>query len=141
MKRNLILGVSFLLIMVISACIVYQISPTGTKQTIRVFSGYLICQACACAPHGMAASGVNVLKNPEKHPVSCLKMPSCVASGFGIFINNPNSGYTYYKFDKKGSALAYQNIVCKTVKMDHLLVEVTGKLQNGIIIVNGIEEK
>ena len=141
MNRKLILGLLFVLLAVLSGYIVYQTSPAGAGQISRVYSGYLVCQMCAGAAHGMAADGVNVLKNPELHSVSCLKMPACTASGFGIFMKTQDGSYTYYKFDKKGSDIALKDIVLKTTKKDHLLVEVTGKLQSQTITVDRIAEK
>jgi hypothetical protein len=68
-------------------------------------------------------------------------MPGCAASGFGIFMKTQDGPYTYYKFDKKGSDIAFKDIVSKTTKKDHLLVDVTGKLQNQTITVDRIVEK
>lgn len=141
MKRKLLLGLAFVLLVVLSGYAVYKTSPIGSNRIARIYTGYLVCQHCAGATQGMAQDGVNVLKNPEKHTVSCLRMPSCVASGFGIFLKKQDGNYTYFKFDKQGSDIAYKNIVCKTTKTDNLLVEVTGKIKSGIIVVNKIEEK
>jgi hypothetical protein len=140
-NRKLVLGLIFILLAVLSGYIVYQTSPAGAGQISRVYSGYLVCQSCAAGIHGMAADGANVLKNPELHTVSCLKMPGCAASGFGIFMKTQDGPYTYYKFDKKGSDIAFKDIVSKTTKKDHLLVDVTGKLQNQTITVDRIVEK
>lgn len=141
MKKKLVLGLSFLMLIVISAYIVYQTSNAGVGSTARIYTGYLVCQSCAGASQGIAADGINVLKHPEKHTVGCLRMPSCIASGYGMFIKKSNGCYTYYKFDKKGSDLAYQCIVRPTKKVDNLLVEVTGKMKNEVIIINDIAEK
>lgn len=35
-----------------------------------------------CAGQGKTADGVNVLKHPEKHTVNCLRMYTCVKSGY-----------------------------------------------------------
>jgi hypothetical protein len=141
MKRKLLLGLAFVLLVILSGYVVYKTSTVGSGRIVRIYTGYLVCQSCAGAAHGMALDGVNVLKNPEKHSVGCLRMPSCIASGFGIFLKKQDGNYTYYKFNKEGSDLAYNNIVSKTTKADNLLVEVTGKMKSGIIVVNNITEK
>ncbi|HBE77296.1 MAG TPA: hypothetical protein DDW65_05880 [Firmicutes bacterium] len=145
MKRKLVLGLFFILLAFLSGYIVFQISSTGTKSTnttagttetkvakdtAQIYNGYLVCQMCACAPHGKAADGVNVLQHPELHTVSCLKMPACTASGFGIFVKTQAGHCQFLKFDQHGSQLALKDIVSKTAKTDHLSVEVTGRLQN-----------
>jgi hypothetical protein len=140
MKKKLFWGLSLLLI--IGVLVGYFLSQNiriATRGTTNVYSGYLVCQMCA--GQGMTADGVNVLKHPEKHTVECLRMYTCVNSGFGIFIKSNNGNYTYYKFDKKGSDLAYKNIVAKTAKSDHLFVEVTGEMNGNTISVNNLSEK
>jgi hypothetical protein len=87
MKRKLVLGLLFILLAFLSGYIVFQISSTGTKganatpgttgtkvakDIAQIYNGYLVCRMCACAPHGKAADGVNVLQHPELHTVSCL---------------------------------------------------------------------
>ncbi len=94
-----------------------------------------------CAGQGEAEDGVNVLKHPEKHTVNCLRMYTCVKSGFGVFIKNNDGSFAYYKFNNKGSDLAYKNVVAKTAKADNLLVEVTGIIENNTISVSSITEK
>ena len=141
MKRQLFLGLSLLVIGILVGFFLSQTINVSLKETAKVYTGYLVCQMCAGSSQGMAADGVNVLKHPEKHTVNCLRMYTCVKSGFGIFIKNNDESYTYYKFNKKGNDLAYENIVAKTTKVDNVLVEVTGKMQDHTISVDNISEK
>lgn len=141
MRKKGLLGIMLLALLVVSGYVAYISSSVRTAQIERMFTGYLMCRSCATAPLGIAADGVNVLKNPENHSVQCLKMPSCVASGFGMMIKNNHGNYTYYPFDQKGSDLAYQSIISKSIKKDNLMVTVTGKLQKGLIVADGIHEK
>lgn len=140
MNRNLLLGLSLLLIGGLCGFFISQTVNVSTRSS-EVYTGYLVCQSCAGANQAMAGEGVNLLEHPEKHTVSCLRMYTCVTSGFGIFIKNSDGNYSYYKFDKKGSDLAYKRIVAVTKKADNLLVDVTGRMSGNTILVNSISEK
>ena len=141
MRRKRFLVMILLLLFVVSGYLAFLSSSLQTAHMERLFTGYLMCRCCAGAPNGTAADGVDVLKSPEKHTVQCLKMPACVASGFGMMIKNKTGNYTFYRFDAKGSDLAYQNVICKTAKTDNLVVAVAGKFQNNQIILDNITEK
>ncbi|TCL58329.1 hypothetical protein EDC14_104222 [Hydrogenispora ethanolica] len=141
MKRNFILGACFLLLMSVSGYVTFHTARAVTAKAARSYSGYLVCQSCAGASRGEAADGTRVPEHPELHTVACLRKPFCIASGYGIFIRGRDGKYVYYKLDQKGSALAYQNIVSKTVRADHLRVEVIGSLQNRIIVTENVIEK
>jgi hypothetical protein len=140
MRKQRYWGLFFLLIIgVLAGYFLSQNIRTTAGNTAKVYTGYLVCQMCAA--QGMAADGADVQKHPEKHTVNCLKMYTCVKSGFGIFIQSKDGNYTFYKFDKKGNDLAYENIVAKTAKSDNLLVRITGKLNGNSISVNAISEQ
>ncbi len=143
MKKPLVFGIVFLVLMIGSAYATLRISRTvaGPGPDSQVFTGYLVCQSCATAKDGMAADGVNVRQHPELHTTKCLRMPSCVASGFGIFVRIRGGAYSYYKFDRRGSDLAYQSVVLKTVRLDHVRVAVTGRAQQQTLTVRDIVEK
>jgi hypothetical protein len=141
MKQNILLSLFFALLAILTGYITYQTSSTSSSNIVRMYSGYLVCQSCAGARNGIAMDGVNVLKHPELHTVNCLKMPSCANSGLGIFIKRQTNQYSYYKFDKADSELALKGIIAKTAKVDHMLVEVTGKLKGRTIHVERIVEK
>ena len=140
MKRNILIGLSLVLIGGLCGFFISQTVNVSTRGS-EVYTGYLVCQSCAGANQAMAADGANLLKYPEKHTVSCLRMYTCVTSGFGMFIKNSAGNYTYYKLDKKGSDVAYKKIVAVTKKVDNLLVDVTGRMNNNIILVSSISEK
>jgi len=109
------------------------------SASTKTFEGYI--SDVLCGNKGVDASGNNLKMNPEKHAVSCLKMEPCVASGYGIFVKGKEGAYTFYKFDKAGSDLAYKEIIQKTKKTDDVLIEVTGELKDGVITVKSITEK
>ena len=140
MKNRLIFGASFLVVgLILGFFLSRTISTTG--DPVKSYTGYLVCQSCAGSVHTMAADGTNLSLHPEKHTTSCLRMYTCVTSGFGIYVKNSSGNYTYYKFDKKGSDLAYKNIVATTKRPDNLSVNVTGKMKNDQITVYSITEK
>lgn len=142
LKRIILLVLVFLLVALSTGIVVHQTrtARTNLNKAAGEYSGFLICRSCAESKNGLAMDGVNVLTNPERHTTACLKMQSCVLSGYGIMVKSGNR-YDFYPFDKKGSDLAYQQIVCRTAKADHLLVAVNGTIQNGVLTVNTIVAK
>lgn len=142
LKRIILLVLVFLLVALVTGIVIHQTQMTQTNMNnvAGEYSGYLICRHCATAQNGMAMDGVRILKNPESHTAACLKMQECVSSGYGVMVKS-GSRYVFYTFDKKGSDLAYQQIVYRTTKTDHVLVTINGTIQNGVINVNTIAEK
>ena len=95
-----------------------------------------------CANKAITDDGTNLQTNPENHTVACLKMPSCMASGYGVIIRNNETGkYNFFKFDKKGDELA-RKLLETTNKTDNMRVKVSGTIDKRMIIkVKNIEEK
>ena len=111
-------------------------ASNGASST---FTGYLVDQICA--KKGVGFDGSDLIHHPETHTLRCLKMPVCIASGYGIYVKDQNDTYVFYKFDQKGSDLALANIVNKTKKTDNIIVEVKGKFKDNTIMVESILEK
>ena len=141
MRKRLFLVLSLLLIGLLCGYLFSRTLNVSSRSVPKGYTGYLVCQSCGETGQSMDCDGVDIRKCPEMHTVNCLRMYTCVTSGFGIFIKNTDGSYRYCKFDKKGSDLAYKNIVAQTKKTDHLQVEVTGKLLNDTISVESISER
>jgi hypothetical protein len=146
MKKKLlfILAVTFML--VVFTYPIYATSTISTSKDIQssngvtsTFTGYLVDQICA--KKGVGFDGSDLIHHPETHTLRCLKMPVCIASGYGIYVKDQKDIYVFYKFDQKGSDLALANIVNKTKKTDNIIVEVTGKIKDNTIMVESILEK
>jgi hypothetical protein len=105
-----------------------------------VFEQYLL--DVDCANKVITDDGTNLQTNPENHTVACLKMPSCMASGYGVIIRNKETGkYNFLKFDEKGDELA-RKLLETTNKTDNMRVKVRGTIDKRMIIkVKNIEEK
>jgi hypothetical protein len=105
-----------------------------------VFEQYLV--DVDCANKAITDDGTNLQTNPENHTVACLKMPSCMASGYGVIIRNKETGkYNFLKFDEKGDKLA-RKLLETTNKTDNMRVKVRGTIDKRMIIkVKHIEEK
>jgi hypothetical protein len=118
----------------LSAVLVFAGGMKGTA-----YKGWLVDQLCAMAPDSVAADGVDLKVSPEMHSLHCALMPPCIASGYGIYVQKDGGGYEFYKFDKKGSALA-EEYLKKTSKQDRIGVEVTGTMKGDIIRVKTLSE-
>ena len=109
------------------------------KSMGKVVMGYLSDVKCATSPNGIALDGANLATNPEKHTAACLKMPSCEASGYGIYMKDSGGKYAFMKFDSKGNDLA-KAYLKKTKRKDGLIVDVTGTAEGNIYKVEKISE-
>lgn len=93
-----------------------------------------------CGINGESAGGYNLITNPEKHTIVCMKMKPCKASGYGLFIKDGESGkYVFYKFNEKGTELS-KGLLKNTKKADNMLIKVKGTLDEDTIIVEDIIE-
>ncbi len=105
------------------------------------FTGYLTDGLCGKAgyPDGYK-DVIDLVKNPDNHVILCLTMDNCKAKGYGIFVKGDDGMYVFRSFDKKGSDLAYKNVVAKFKTTDKVpLLKVTGTLKNGVIAVKTVE--
>lgn len=133
MKKALMFAV------VIFAMVAVSGSSFGAAK-VQKFVGYLSDVACGSA--GKSADGFNLKMEPEKHTVACMLQPGCVASGYGILINQKRGDakdYVFVKFDKKGSDMAAA-LVKKTKKKDHVSIMVQGTKEGDTIMVKSIKE-
>ena len=90
-----------------------------------------------CYTRGVDTTGkVKVKKNPEKHLVSCLSMNDCMASGLGVYTKTG----TFYKFDKKGSKKADDNIMMMTSKKFNLKIAATGTVKGNTMTLTSVKE-
>jgi hypothetical protein len=105
----------------------------------KVVMGYLSDVMCATSPNGISADGFNLSLNPEKHTAACMKMASCEASGYGIFLKGSDGKYTFTKFDAKGNDLV-KAYLKKTKRKDGLIVDATGIMDGKIFRVEKIIE-
>ena len=131
-----------LLFLVVFAAIVAIGALAIGKGKAEVYKGYICDVACGTTANGIAADGTNMKTSAEKHTVACMKAPGCVASGYGLEINEGTAAaknYVFYKFDKKGSDKAAK-IIQKTKKMSGVSVEVKGMKEDGMIKVSSIKE-
>lgn len=78
-------------------------------------------------------------KDPAKHTRACNLMESCAASGYGIAVNQPDGSYKFYKFDKKGDALA-ADYLKKTTKENNLTIMVQGTWDGAVLQVTSFME-
>ena len=91
-----------------------------------------------CANNKVSAGGFDLITNPEKHTVFCMKMPPCEASGYGIFIKNTQTAkYEFTKFDTKGTEFA-KKLLSNTEKKDNVKIQVTRTVDNGVLMVENI---
>jgi hypothetical protein len=109
-------------------------AATGAAQS---FTGYLVDQKCGISGIDIQ-DGMDLTKHPEKHQLSCAKMPGCLASGFGLFIQQTDGTYKFYKFDAAGSQMAIDSIIHVTAKQDNFLVDVAGTMSGDTITVSSI---
>jgi len=126
----------------IFACCVIMVlflsSPVLAQTKSKEFTGYL--SDVACATKAMAGDGADLTTNPEKHTVACLKMPACMASGYGILIKEAKSGkYVFIKFDQKGNEMA-KKMLEATKRTDNMKIKVMGTKSKGMIKVKSITE-
>jgi len=78
-------------------------------------------------------------EDPPAHDLPCMLMDGCRASGYGIDILKDYGTWVFYMFDQKGQELTLDYLL-KTKRMDNLYVYVTGKSEDSVIRVKGLEE-
>ena len=130
-----------MLLVVLVAIVAVGVLAIG-KGKAEMYKGYLSDVACATSATGKAADGTVMKTDAEKHTVACMLAPGCVASGYGLEINEGTAtakNYVFYKFDKKGSVLAAK-IIKNTKKKSGVSVEVKGMKEKDMIKVISIKE-
>ena len=93
------------------------------EVSAQTLSGYLIDSHC-------------FVKKPDSSLDSktCLMMPTCAATGYGIAVPQSDKSYKFYYFDGEYAPKATDtqvlaaNIASSTTKKDHLYVTVSGTL-------------
>ncbi|HVN71878.1 MAG TPA: hypothetical protein VMU10_07650, partial [Desulfomonilia bacterium] len=82
---------------------------TGVYAADKEFKGYL--SDVLCGSSGKDPAGDNLIKDPGKHTLACMKAEACAASGYGMFIKDKGGIYAFHKFDAKGSDMAKKEVV------------------------------
>jgi hypothetical protein len=117
--------------------VLLAISSTGVYAAEKEYKGYL--SDVLCGTNGADPAGNDLLKNPGKHTIACMKAEACAASGYGIFLKEKNGMYAFHKFDAKGSEMAKKEVVDVVTKKDNIKVKVKGELQaDGIMMVKSL---
>ncbi len=78
-------------------------------------------------------------EDPPSHDLPCMLMDECRASGYGIDILKDDGTWVFYMFDQKGQDLTLDYLL-KTKRNDNLYAYVTGKFEDGVIRVTGLDE-
>jgi len=99
--------------------------PANGEQTI---SGHLVDLACAAENSARPDP-----KFGATHDKSCLQMPDCVKSGYGVL----TSDNKVFKFDSKGNEQA-KKFIQMTAKEKDWKVTVSGPVQGNTIAVNSL---
>lgn len=128
----------------IVAVMVISLTATAADKA-ETFTGYLSDVLCGSSGYLDGYKGnekFNLTVNPEKNTVMCLTMANCKATGYGIFIKQKDGKYKFYKFDKKGSDMAYNEILAKiTNNMEPApMIEVKGVMKGDAITVTSIKK-
>lgn len=114
-----ILGMTlFLLLVFSSAC-----AQSAAKVDALSLSGYIMDEHC-------------FIKKPDPGSDSktCLQMPGCAATGYGIAVKRANDTYKFYYFngnfapEATDAQLMAVNLINNTVKKDHIYITITGTI-------------
>lgn len=99
-------------------------SALAASTTVK---GYLVDLSCAADLGDKPGFGQN-------HKKSCLQMPDCKASGYGVLTANKK----VLKFDKAGNEKA-RKFIAATDKAQDFRVNVTGTVKGDTVTVSRIE--
>jgi hypothetical protein len=88
--------------------------------------GYLVDAACAATNASKPGFGAG-------HSRTCLRMPSCVDSGYGVLTDDKR----FIKFDQNGNAQA-RKLLADQTQEDGIRVDVSGAIDGGSIAVAGL---
>jgi hypothetical protein len=118
--------------------VLLAVAFTGVYAAEKEYKGYL--SDVLCGTNGKDPAGNDLLKNPGKHTIACMKADACAASGYGIFLKEKNGMYAFHKFDAKGSEMAKKDIVDVTKKKDNIKIKVKGELlADGTMMVKSLK--
>jgi hypothetical protein len=118
--------------------VLLAVALTGAYAAEKEYKGYL--SDVLCGTNGKDPAGNDLLKNPDKHALACMKAEACAASGYGIFLKGKDGMYAFYKFDAKGSEMAKKNIVDVAKNKDNIKISVKGELQaDGTMMVKSLK--
>ena len=106
--------------------VLLAVAFTSVYAAEKEYKGYL--SDVLCGTNGKDPAGNDLLKNPGKHTLACMKADACAASGYGIFLKEKNGMYAFHKFDANGSEMAKKDIMDVTKKKDNIKIKVKGEL-------------
>ena len=107
-----------------------NVAQATTEEVIESYYGVVICSDCVnSSMHS---------ETPPEHTIDCCLMDSCIASGFGVAVNQ-NGKWVFYLFDENGQAQAL-SYLRKTTRTEQLYVSVTGNYDGRYLYVNGFQE-
>lgn len=119
--------------------VLLAIAFTGVYAAEKEYKGYL--SDVLCGTNGKDPAGNDLLKNPGKHTLACMKADVCAASGYGIFLKEKNGMYAFHKFDANGSEMAKKDIVDVSKIKDNIKIKVKGELQaDGTMTVKSLKQ-
>lgn len=96
----------FLFLMVLAAAALPAWSQTR-------FEGYLSDVLCGEAGFPEGYESIDLRANPERHPVACLTMDNCSATGFGLFLRGQGNRFVFHPFDGAANQLFRREILPK----------------------------
>jgi hypothetical protein len=111
---------------------------TAAPKGAKTYTGYLMDSKCFTKGLDDETGKINVKKNPQKHLATCLNMQECMDSGLGISVK-VGTAYKFYKFDKKGSKMADDNIMMDTTKTFNFKITATGVMNGNTITLASIK--
>jgi hypothetical protein len=119
--------------------VLLAIAFTGVYAAEKEYKGYL--SDVLCGTNGKDPAGNDLLKNPGKHTLACMKADACAASGYGIFLKEKYGMYVFHKFDAYGSEMAKKDIVDVSKIKDNIKIKVKGELQaDGTMTVKSLKQ-
>lgn len=126
-------------------CAVLALSASAfAADKAGTFTGYLSDVLCGTSGYLDGYQGnekFNLKVSPEKNNVMCLLMDNCRKTGYGIFIKQGDGKYAFFKFDKKGSDMAFGEVLSKMKNnMDPApKIEVKGSMKGDVIVITSIK--
>jgi len=121
MKNRIILRMLILCLSLVTMLSVFTSCSNVASAT--TLSGYLIDVHC-----------FDKKPDPALDSKTCLMMPACAATGYGIAVPQSDATYKFYYFDGEfapaatGAQTQAASLINEMTKTDHLYVTVTGTL-------------
>jgi len=108
-----------------------EVKKEVNKEAKMSMHGYVVDAMCA---KGMAKKD-NPMEKAAQHTKECALEEGCASSGFGLF-----SEGKWYKFDEAGDTMT-KELIEKSKTEKGMMVEVSGDMKDGKLVVASIEEQ